>query len=94
MVGMSVCKHVRYSGQVQGVGFRYTAQRLAEDFPVTGYVRNLSDGDVELVAQGAAADVEAFLTALANRMAGSIERTTQQDQPPGSVSGSRFRIRF
>ena len=48
---MTVCKQVRYSGQVQGVGFRYTAQRLAEGYAVSGYVRNLPEGDVELVAE-------------------------------------------
>jgi len=46
---MMVCKLVRYRGCVQGVGFRYTARRLAEGFPVAGYVRNLSSGEVELV---------------------------------------------
>jgi acylphosphatase len=88
---MTVCKHVRYSGQVQGVGFRYTAERLAEGYPVSGYVRNLPGGDVELVAEGPAADVEAFLAALAQRMAGYIERTSVLDEPVGGHS--RFRIR-
>lgn len=88
---MTVCKHVRYAGQVQGVGFRYTAQRLAEGFPVAGYVRNLPDGDVELVAEGDAADVDAFLDAVARQMAGYIVRTTVRDAAP---EGHRsFRIR-
>ena len=43
---------VFFSGRVQGVGFRYTVCRMALSFKVTGYVRNLMNGDVELVAEG------------------------------------------
>lgn len=49
------------SGRVQGVGFRYFTCRLAEEFAVTGYVRNLPNGDVEIVAEGDQAVVEEFL---------------------------------
>ena len=41
-----------FSGHVQGVGFRYTTRSVASRFAVTGYVRNLPDGRVELVAEG------------------------------------------
>ncbi|WP_417378964.1 acylphosphatase [Gimesia sp.] len=40
-----------YHGRVQGVGFRYRTTRLAQKYPITGYVKNLPDGTVELVAQ-------------------------------------------
>jgi acylphosphatase len=43
---------VFYSGKVQGVGFRYQVKRLAAGFEVTGIVRNLADGRVELIAEG------------------------------------------
>lgn len=69
---MAVCKHAIYCGRVQGVGFRYTTERLAEQFPVTGYVRNLPNGDVEVVVQGEPQQVDAFLTAVARRMANYI----------------------
>jgi acylphosphatase len=49
-----------YSGHVQGVGFRYTVKTTATGFEVTGFVRNLPDGRVELVAEGAAEELEAF----------------------------------
>lgn len=53
-----------YSGHVQGVGFRYTAKTVATGFEITGIVRNLSDGRVELIAEGPRAELEAFRTAL------------------------------
>jgi len=49
-----------YSGRVQGVGFRITAQRIATGYEVTGSVRNLPDGRVELVAEGGQDELEAF----------------------------------
>ncbi len=55
---------VFFSGTVQGVGFRFTAERLARRFPVTGYVRNLNDGRVEVVAEGQETVLVEFLTAI------------------------------
>jgi acylphosphatase len=55
---------VLYSGQVQGVGFRYTARTVATGFDIAGTVRNLSDGRVELVAEGRRQELEAFRAAL------------------------------
>jgi len=53
-----------YSGYVQGVGFRYTVKSVARGFEVTGTVRNLPDGAVELVAEGAKDELEAFRLAI------------------------------
>ncbi len=64
--------HVIFSGYVQGVGFRYTARRVAGGFAVTGWVRNLPDGKVELEAQGERAEVEACLEAVRSRMRPNI----------------------
>jgi acylphosphatase len=55
---------VVYSGRVQGVGFRVTVRRIACGYDVTGSVRNVPDGRVELIAEGARAELEAFLTAI------------------------------
>jgi acylphosphatase len=73
---MSVRPTVRFifHGDVQGVGFRWTTRRIARQFAVAGSVRNLSDGTVELIAQGAAAQVAAFRQAVEAAMAGHIER--------------------
>ncbi len=53
-----------YSGRVQGVGFRYTTKTVAAGFDVTGTVRNLLDGRVELIAEGQRAELEEFRTAI------------------------------
>jgi acylphosphatase len=53
-----------YSGHVQGIGFRYTAKTAAAGFEITGTVRNLSDSRVELVAEGAREELEAFREAI------------------------------
>ena len=55
---------VLYSGHVQGVGFRYTAKTVATGFDITGTVRNLPDGRVELLAEGRRDELDAFRAAL------------------------------
>ena len=55
---------VLYSGYVQGVGFRYTARTVATGFEITGIVRNLPDGCVELTAEGTRAELDDFRQAL------------------------------
>lgn len=56
--------HIFYTGRVQGVGFRYTAKRVALGYEVTGIVRNLPDGRVELAAEGSRDELEAFQLAI------------------------------
>ena len=55
---------ILYSGQVQGVGFRYTVKSVATGFDLTGSVRNLPGGGVELIAEGAKDELEAFRQAI------------------------------
>jgi len=55
---------VFFAGRVQGVGFRYTAKTVATGFELAGIIRNLSDGRVELVAEGHRAELDAFRAAL------------------------------
>lgn len=62
---MTVARKFVISGEVQGVGFRYFAQRSAARHQVRGYVRNLDDGRVEALAEGTAKSVEEFKQDLA-----------------------------
>jgi acylphosphatase len=55
-----------YSGRVQGVGFRYAAKSAAAGFEITGTIKNLPDGRVELIAEGARAELEVFREAIRN----------------------------
>ena len=70
-----------FSGTVQGVGFRYTAAHVARGFKITGTVRNLDDGRVELIAEGEMEEINAFLEELGRKMEGNIERRTDSDSP-------------
>jgi acylphosphatase len=63
----------RFSGRVQGVGFRYTAMNIAQEYAVQGCVRNTSDGGVELVIEGAASETEAMVEELKQRMEAYID---------------------
>ncbi len=58
---VKIARLVHYAGSVQGVGFRYTAHSIARHYPVAGWVRNLPDGRVQLLVEGAEADVNACL---------------------------------
>jgi len=78
---------------VQGVFFRATSREIAQRFAVTGYVRNLRDGTVELEAEGAPDQVEAFLSAVARHFRGNITRAEVSDVPPlGTERG--FEVRY
>ncbi|MBI1842127.1 MAG: acylphosphatase [Verrucomicrobia bacterium] len=55
---------VFYAGNVQGVGFRHAAKTVARGYEVTGTVRNLPDGRVELIAEGSEEELSSFLQAI------------------------------
>ncbi|MDP9098913.1 MAG: acylphosphatase [Verrucomicrobiota bacterium] len=61
---MTASVQVFYEGNVQGVGFRWSVRNVAKGFDVTGSVRNLRDGRVELQASGDEEEVRAFLEAI------------------------------
>jgi acylphosphatase len=87
-----MAKVVYYTGDVQGVGFRATAARLARRHPaVRGWVRNLPDGRVQLLADGPADAVEALLADVRDRMAGHIEaEDAAEREPDDSLDGFRI----
>ena len=66
---------VFFSGRVQGVGFRYTALQVAKEFEVSGFVKNLSDGRVQLEVEGSTAEVKGFVDVLEERMHGYLRKT-------------------
>jgi len=67
--------HVYYSGRVQGIGFRFTAARLAEELDISGWVKNLADTRVELVAEGTQERINDLLTQLNNNFSNYIQDT-------------------
>jgi len=77
-----------YSGRVQGVGFRYTVRSLTTGFNVTGTVRNLADGRVELVAESEKEELQAFLKAIRDSEVG---RFIRQEQAQWSDAKNEFR---
>ena len=86
--------HVFYAGRVQGVGFRLTAEETAQSSGVVGWVKNLRDGRVELVAEAEEETLQRFLDAIRN---GSMKNFIQQvDVSWGNASGTfdEFEIRY
>ncbi len=83
---------LHYTGHVQGVGFRYATQQIAKEFEVSGYVRNLPDGRVELELEGSRAEVEAFAKAVEERMHGYI-RKVEHTETRRAAQFSGFAIR-
>ena len=86
-------RHVIFKGHVQGVGFRYTAHDIARGYDVTGFVRNLPDGTVELFLQGPAQDVDNCLKDIQDTFSGYIRDTRDEPVPP-NPRYSDFRIAF
>ena len=83
---------VYYSGDVQGVGFRATSARIAQSHPaVRGWVRNLADGRVELLADGPAGAIDAYLAEVRARMADHITSEEAAERDSGEPRAG-FRI--
>lgn len=78
-------KYVYYRGRVQGVGFRATVRGIARGYAVRGWVRNLADGGVELLAAGPDEAVNAFLAEIRDRFAQNItaEEMVETETDPG-----------
>ena len=82
-----------FSGTVQGVGFRWTARDIAATFAVAGYARNLSDGRVEIVAEGEEKVVNSFIAAVRARMDRYISGVEAKNEPPtGERRGFEIRM--
>lgn len=89
----TIRRTVFFSGRVQGVGFRFSAESIAQRFAVTGYVRNLPDGRVELVAEGSPDQVESFVDQVRDAMRVNI-RTYDTTDGPVTDEFDEFRIAY
>jgi acylphosphatase len=83
---------VYYSGRVQGIGFRATAKRVAHGYELTGIVRNLSDGRVELVAEGERNELEEFQQAIRDSGLGHFIRQEEARWGPTKNEFRGFEI--
>ena len=88
-----VARHIIFIGHVQGVGFRFTAHRIASRYQLAGFVRNLSDGTVEMLAQGPAEDIEECIRDIKEALAGYVRQTVIDEVPP-NPKYTDFRITF
>ena len=77
-------RRIIYRGRVQGVGFRFRTKNVANNYRVCGYVKNLDDGTVELIAQGTGAEIRRFLAGVDTEMGRLItgSRSSDVDAPP------------
>lgn len=87
-----ICKRVVYEGRVQGVGFRYTCKDIARGYDVTGSVRNLADGTVELIASGEHDEIEEFLREVAEDSPVAHHIKLIRVEKIGGFDGSGFQI--
>ncbi len=74
-------RHIIFIGNVQGVGFRYNALVFARRIRLTGFVRNLPDGSVEMLAQGPEEDIQACIDEIKQYFDGYIRQTQVQEVP-------------
>jgi acylphosphatase len=88
-----IAKRIIFIGRVQGVGFRFTSHRMANRHQLTGFVRNLSDGSVEMLAQGTSEDIDDCLEDIKEYYPGHIRDMNIQEIPP-DPKHTDFRITF
>ena len=84
---------VFFEGHVQGVGFRWTVRHIAKGFDLTGWVRNLIDGRVEMQASGEEAEVRAFLDAIGQSELRALIRKQTENKLETPVKARGFEIR-
>ena len=84
---------VHYAGRVHGVGFRFTTERFAAAYKVVGYVKNLADGRVELVAESEEETLKGFLEAIRQDMGHLVTKYSINWFPP-TGEFKRFEVRF
>ena len=85
--------HIFYSGTVQGIGFRFTVQRYARELNLAGWVRNVSDGRVEILAEGPQEKIQRLYECIAAHFEGYIRNKEIESTPaPAQEKLKGFRI--
>ena len=87
------CYHLYFEGVVQGVGFRYTAHRLADKYNIKGWVRNVPDRRVEMYAQANLSSLDAFIHAIRESFRSYITNVDCKEVPLKSELKD-FQIKF
>lgn len=90
---LKVQKRFLIHGKVQGVGFRVNTVRIAHEFSVKGFIRNLKDGSVELVALGEETKIDSLLAKLKEEFEIS-QIVSQKIDPKVTVSFDDFTIKY
>lgn len=84
---------VLFSGQVQGVGFRFKTHLIAQAYPVSGYVMNLADGRVEAVFEGESPEIDSLVAEVTRILDRHIrDAVVRDDEPTGEYKG--FEIQY
>lgn len=86
--------HVFYAGNVQGVGFRYTAQDIAMSLGLKGWVKNLMDGRVEVVIEGREKDLKEFLDKILKGQLGRYIKDTELLWEKPTMEFDNFDVAF
>ncbi len=86
-------RHVIFIGRVQGVGFRFTAEAAAVDLGLSGWVKNLPDGKVELLCEGKEEDLRKILAKIDDQLSSYI-RQKEVSWMPATGEFASFDISF
>jgi acylphosphatase len=84
-------RHIIFNGYVQGVGFRFTAHSIARRYQLTGTVRNLPDGSVEMIVQGHPNDIDDYIRDLQETFGVTDTKVTEIQYDPRHTE---FRITY
>ena len=89
----AIAKQIIFTGRVQGVGFRFTVFNIASVYNLTGIVRNLPNGSVEMVVQGPSKEIDSCLKDIKRSFSGYINDTAAEDIPQ-NLNYKDFKITF
>ncbi len=86
--------HIEFQGRVQGVGFRWTAMQAAESLGLTGWVRNLDNGDVACEVQGAPFKIDEFIGRMMNEKSWIVIDNYTAEKMPVKPAETKFGVKY